>query len=52
MQTALEACVAQKNWKDAAINADNLSELYLIIGDFAQALNLAKKSVELADRKS
>ncbi len=50
MQTALEACIIQENWEDASGNAGNLSELYLIIGDLVQALNLAERSVELADR--
>lgn len=50
--SSLEAFVAQENWAQAAINAINLSELYLILGDLGQALNLAKRSVELADRKS
>ena len=50
MHTAMEYRVAQNNLKEAAINANNLSELYLIIGDLIQALNLAKKSIELADR--
>jgi tetratricopeptide (TPR) repeat protein len=50
MQTALESFVVQENWKEAATNALNLSELYLITGDMKQALYLAKRSVELADR--
>jgi hypothetical protein len=31
IQTSLEAFIAQENWKEAAINSNNLSELYLII---------------------
>jgi tetratricopeptide (TPR) repeat protein len=50
MQAALEARTAQENWKNAAVNAGNLSELYLTGGDLAQALDLAQQSVELADR--
>ncbi len=46
----MEACIIQENWADASGNAGNLSELYLIIGDLVQALNLSKRSVELADR--
>ncbi len=49
MQTAFESYIAQKKWKEAATQANNLSELYLIIGDLVEALNLAKKSAELAD---
>ncbi len=50
MQAALEARIAQKNWKNAATNASNLSELYLTLGDVGQALTFARQSVELADR--
>ncbi len=50
MHTALEAYVAQEEWKAAAISANNLCELYLTIGGLVQALDLAKRSVELADR--
>jgi tetratricopeptide (TPR) repeat protein len=50
MQAALEARIAQKNWKNAARNASNLSELELTIGDVTQALAYARQSVELADR--
>lgn len=49
MQTALEAYVAQEKWISASISANNLSELYLTIGNLVQASNLAKRSVELAD---
>jgi tetratricopeptide (TPR) repeat protein len=50
MQTALEATIALKDWKNAAIDAGNLSELYLTIGDIALALEYAKQGVDLADR--
>ncbi len=50
MQAALEARIAQKNWKNAARNASNLSELYLTLGDVQHALDAARQSVELADR--
>lgn len=49
MQAALEAQIASEDWKNAAIGAGNLSELYLTIGDLPQALKLAQQSVELAD---
>ncbi len=49
MQTALEAFVVQEKWTHAAIEAGNLSELYLVIGDLVQALNLAKRNLELAE---
>ena len=41
--------IASENWKNAAIDASNLSELYLTIGDLPQALTFAQQSVELAD---
>jgi tetratricopeptide (TPR) repeat protein len=48
-QASLEARIAQESWKNAAINAGNLSELHLTLGDVAQALAYAEQSVELAD---
>jgi tetratricopeptide (TPR) repeat protein len=49
-EASLQVCVAQKVWKGAAIRASHLSELYLTLGDLAQALAYARQSVELADR--
>jgi tetratricopeptide (TPR) repeat protein len=50
MQAGLEARVALEDWKNAAIDASNLSELYLTIGDISLALKYANQSVDLADR--
>ena len=50
MQAALEDRIAIEGWKNAAITAGNLSELYLTIGDIALALEYANQSVDLADR--
>jgi tetratricopeptide (TPR) repeat protein len=50
MQAGLEARIARENWVNAAINAGNLSELSLTLGDLAGALEYARQSVELADR--
>jgi tetratricopeptide (TPR) repeat protein len=50
MKAGLEARIAQEDWKNAAIPAGNLSELYLTIGDIALALEYANRSVDLADR--
>ena len=50
LQAALEARIAQEDWKNAAISAENLSELYLTTGDLAQALRFAKRGVEFADK--
>lgn len=50
MQAALEEGIASGDWKNAAVSASSLSELYLTIGDLPQALNAARQSVDLADR--
>jgi tetratricopeptide (TPR) repeat protein len=50
MQAGLEAHIVGKAWSNAAIQAGSLSELYLTLGDLAQALAYARQSVELADR--
>jgi tetratricopeptide (TPR) repeat protein len=50
MRLALALRVKQKKWKDAAINAGNLSRIYLIIGDLEYALQFSKQGVELADQ--
>ena len=52
LQSGLEADVARKDWKNAAIAANNLGELELTLGDVKQALTFARQSVELADRSS
>lgn len=49
-QAGLEARISQRDWKNAATSAGNLSERYLTIGDLSQALTYARKSVEFADR--
>jgi tetratricopeptide (TPR) repeat protein len=50
MQASLEADIAREDWKNAAMDAGNLSELYLTSGDLAQALATARQGVDLADR--
>jgi tetratricopeptide (TPR) repeat protein len=50
MQAALEATIAKMDWQNAAIDASNLSELYLTIGIVTQALTYAEQSIGLADR--
>jgi len=49
-QTSLEAAIAQEDWNNAAIAAENLSELYLTNGHLTQALRYAEKGVEFADK--
>lgn len=50
LQMSLEIWIALEDWKEAAISANNLSELYVTIGDLPQALKLARHCVELSDR--
>jgi len=50
MQAGMEAIIEQEDWRNAAQAAGNLSELHLTIGDLAQALETAHRSVDLADR--
>ncbi|MEW6207057.1 MAG: hypothetical protein AB1631_01725 [Acidobacteriota bacterium] len=52
IQTGLKMDIAVKDWRNAAVSALNLSENFLSIGDFSQALKFAQQSVELADRSS
>jgi tetratricopeptide (TPR) repeat protein len=49
IKLALEFRKRQGNWKDAAINAGNLSRVYLVIGDLAHALAIAREGVALSD---
>jgi tetratricopeptide (TPR) repeat protein len=50
MQAGLEIDIAREDWKNAARDAGNLSDLYLASGDLAQALATARQGVDLADR--
>ena len=49
-EIALQTVVVKEDWKNASRGAENLSELYLAIGDLRQALICAEQSVELAQR--
>jgi tetratricopeptide (TPR) repeat protein len=49
-QASLETVISQKDWRNAAIRASNLSETYLTIGDLSQAFTYARQSVEFADQ--
>ena len=49
MQMSLEACISLEDWKEAAIRACNLSELYMPLGKLTAALGHADQGVELAD---
>jgi tetratricopeptide (TPR) repeat protein len=50
MQASLDSAIEQKDWKNAAPHASNISELYLTLGDVPQALAYAEQSVQLADQ--
>ena len=50
MQAGMKMSVEQKDWKGAAQDAGNLSELSLTLGEVAAAVDYARRSVEFADR--
>jgi hypothetical protein len=50
MMAGLEMYVKAENWKQAAISANNLSELQLSLGEIQAAIRDAGLSVEYADR--
>jgi tetratricopeptide (TPR) repeat protein len=50
MRMGLDRRIAQEDWRNAAIGASNLSELLRSHGDLREALEQARKCVELADR--
>lgn len=50
MRAGLANYVEQQIWREAAAVASNLSELELILGDVAKAVNDAEQSVSYADR--
>ncbi len=48
MRAGLERRVAQKNWKQAAVNASNLSQLELVLGNVGASVQAAEQA-EFAD---
>jgi tetratricopeptide (TPR) repeat protein len=50
LQSGLSEYINQEHWEYAAIDAGNLSELYLTLGEVNKAIELARKSVYFADR--
>ncbi|MEM9485692.1 MAG: hypothetical protein AAGA83_18600, partial [Cyanobacteria bacterium P01_F01_bin.116] len=50
MQAGLESEVARSDWKNAAILASNLSELYLTLGNVAAAVRVGEQVVEFSNR--
>jgi len=49
-RAGLEARVAAENWQNAAISANNLSELHLTLGQVGEAVRLGEECVAFADR--
>jgi len=49
MKTGLEANVAAKDWKNAAFQATNISELLMTLGNLKQSLDYARQGIDLAD---
>jgi tetratricopeptide (TPR) repeat protein len=50
IQAALKAGIKIEDWKEAAIRALNLTELYLMLGNISEAIALAEQGVYYADR--
>lgn len=50
MQIGLERRIAQKNWRNAALSASNVSELYLLLGEVKAAVAIARASLPFADQ--
>jgi tetratricopeptide (TPR) repeat protein len=50
MEAGLELIIHQQDWERAAINADNLSELMLTLGEVARAEEISKQSISFSDR--
>ena len=50
MQASVDLFAKQENWQQAAINASNLSELQLTLGDLAAAVSSAAQGVVYADK--
>ncbi|NQU86890.1 MAG: hypothetical protein HQ541_14135 [Mariniphaga sp.] len=50
MKVGLDMHIEQKNWKESARGASNLSELYLLLGDVVSAKHFGEQSVVFADR--
>ena len=50
MEGSLQRRIEQNNWEEAAKDASNLSELYLMLGEVEKAIGYGRKSVEHADK--
>ena len=52
MQAGLDAYIANEKWQYAAIAANNLSGLYLTLGNVTSALYYVRQSMEYADKST
>jgi tetratricopeptide (TPR) repeat protein len=50
MKASLDAHIRRENWKESALNASNLSELMLTLGEVSEAVVYGSRSVTHADR--
>jgi tetratricopeptide (TPR) repeat protein len=50
LETGLAAALGRRDWGEAAVSANNLSEVHLAMGNVAAAIDFARRSVEYADR--
>jgi tetratricopeptide (TPR) repeat protein len=50
LEAALALCIRNKDWRESMGPADNLSEVYLYLGDVHQAVEYAGNSVEYSDK--
>lgn len=50
MRAALKRRINEEAWKNAAINASNLSELYLTLGALREAVDFGRQAVDFSDR--
>lgn len=50
MLAGLGSCIEAEAWSDAARSAQNLSELYLILGNITEAQNYAEKNIDFGSR--
>ena len=49
IKAGIESSIKQENWWEAAVDSENLSELYLFMGNIAEAIDYAQKAVKHAD---
>jgi ATP/maltotriose-dependent transcriptional regulator MalT len=50
MMTGLERDVGRGDWRNAAVAANNLSSLHLLLGEVTEALQMGEASSQYADR--